>query len=91
MPWSPRNCGLLAFWVWQILAALCIAKHRVYVAWYEALTEPNAMLGVRYHTVSTEEGMVSNCTIFPVPLGFTAIFGAFLSMVFSERNPRTPC
>jgi hypothetical protein len=49
MPWSPRNCGLLVFWVWQILAALCIAKHHICVAWYAALTEPNAMLGARYH------------------------------------------
>jgi hypothetical protein len=81
----------LAFWVWQILAALCIAKHLVYVAWYGALTEPNAMLGVRYNAVSAEEGMVLNLTILPVSLGLTAIFGVFLSMVFSERNPRAPC
>jgi hypothetical protein len=91
MLWSPRNCGLLAFWVWQILAALCIAKHRVYVAWYGALTEPNAMLSGRYHVISTERGMVSNLAIFPVSLGLTAFFGVFLSMVFSERNPRAPC
>lgn len=49
------------------------------------------MLGVRYHAVSAEEGMVLNLTILPVALGFTAIFGVFLSMVFSERNPRAPC
>lgn len=40
------------------------------------------MLGVRYHDVSVEEGMVSNLTICPVSLGFTVIFGVFLSMVF---------
>ena len=49
MPWSPRNCGLFAFLVWHVLAALCIAKHRLYVTWYGALTEPNAMLSARYH------------------------------------------
>lgn len=73
MPWSPRNCGLLAFWVWQILAALCIAKHRAYVAWYGALTEPNAMLGARYHVALVGFGMVSNLIITPVSLGFNVV------------------
>lgn len=44
------------------------------------------MLGVRYHVASVEEGMVSNPIVRPVSLGFLAIFGAFLSMVFFERN-----
>ena len=91
MPWSPRNCGLLAFWVWQILAALCIAKHPVYVAWYGALTEPNAMLGVRYHVAFVGKGMVSRLIIHPVLLGFLAVLGVFLSMVFFERNSRASC
>jgi hypothetical protein len=65
----------LAFWVWQILAALCIAKQRVYVAWYGALTEPNVMLGVRYHVVSVGGRMVSNLITRPVSLGFLAVFG----------------
>ena len=77
MPWSPRNCGLLAFWVWQILAALCIAKHRVYVAWYGALTEPNAMLGARYHVALVGKGMVSNLIIIPVSLGFIVVHECF--------------
>ncbi|CAI8866188.1 hypothetical protein EMIT048CA2_270017 [Pseudomonas chlororaphis] len=53
----------MAFGGWQILAALRIAKHRVYVACYGALTEPNAMLSVRYHVSSVERGMVSNLII----------------------------
>ena len=82
MPWSPRNCGLLAFWVWQILAALRIAKHRVYVAWYGALTEPNAMFSARYHVALVGKGMVSNLIISPVSLGLPRCMSVFLSMVF---------
>jgi len=77
MPWSPRNCGLLAFWVWQTLAALCIAKHRVYVAWYGALTEQNAMLGARYHVTLVGEGMVLNLIISPFSLGFLVVYECF--------------
>ena len=40
------------------------------------------MLGVRYHALYAEKGMVSNITIRPVSLGFTVIFDAFQSMVF---------
>jgi hypothetical protein len=74
MPWSPRNCGLLAFWVWQLLAALCIAKHRVCMAWYGALTEPNAMLGARYHVALLGKGMVSNLILTSVSLGFNVVY-----------------
>jgi hypothetical protein len=81
----------LAFWVWQNLAALRIAKHRVCVAWYAALTEPNAMLGARYHVASVGMDMVSNLIICLVSLGFPAVWGCFLSMVFFERNPQAPC
>ncbi|MDU8430156.1 hypothetical protein RYA99_16755 [Pseudomonas syringae pv. actinidifoliorum] len=77
MPWSPRNCGLLAFWGWQILAALCIAKHRVCMAWYRALTEPNAMFGARYHVALVGKGMVSNLIISPVSLGFIVVHECF--------------
>jgi hypothetical protein len=64
----------LAFWVWQTLAALCIAKHRVYVAWYGALTEPNAMLGARYHVALLGKGMVSNLILTPLSLGFNVVY-----------------
>ena len=74
MPWSPRNCGLLAFWVWQILAALCIAKHRVYVAWHGKLTGANAMIGARYHVVSDEQSMVSNPITSAVSLSYTTLW-----------------
>jgi hypothetical protein len=77
MSWSPRNCGLFAFWVWQILASWCIAKHRVYVAWYGALTEPNAMLGTRYHVSLAGKDMVSNLIISPVSLGFIVVHECF--------------
>jgi hypothetical protein len=77
MPWSPRNFGLLAFWVGQILAALRIAKHLVCVAWCGALAEPNAMLGVRYDVVSVGGRMVSNFINRPFSLGFLAVLGVF--------------
>lgn len=49
------------------------------------------MLGVRYHVVAVEGNVVSIPIIRPVLLGFLAVLGAFLSMVFFERNPRAPC
>lgn len=49
------------------------------------------MLVLRYHVFFVEKGMVSDPRIRPVSLGFPAIFGAFLSMVFFERNPRAIC
>jgi len=67
----------LVFWVWQILAALCIAKHRVYVASYGALTELNAMFGARYHVALVGKGMVSNLIISPVSLGFAVVHECF--------------
>jgi len=48
MPWSPRNCGLLAFCVWQILAALCIAKHRVTFGRYSTALEKEVEEALRY-------------------------------------------
>ncbi|AZE80430.1 hypothetical protein C4J99_4675 [Pseudomonas synxantha] len=43
MPWSPRNCGLLAFCGWQVQVAFCIAKHGFFMAWYGVPTAFNAM------------------------------------------------
>jgi len=77
----------LAFWGWQVLAALCIARQRVQVAWYGALAEPNAMLGARYHVALLGKGMVSNLIISPVSLDFDLVHEWFSEHGIFPWNP----
>jgi len=50
----------LAFWVWQTLAALCIVRQRVGVAWYVAQGRDRKRHEVRRRAVGTVDRETSS-------------------------------